>query len=69
MLYYMSVSEWKDNDYFTVTKVFDSNKQDASWRGCHWNNPAIIACEMVKGLCMSKDMQNFITDKGVFALE
>ena len=46
---YESYTEWYGGKYSTFTKVFDWEKADSTWRGCHWDNPAIIKAEVVEG--------------------
>ena len=64
---YETYTEWYDNCYHTVTKVFDMEKVDTAWSGCHWDNPAIIKAEVVDDLIMSDEMSDFI--KSVGAIE
>ena len=66
---YETYTEWYDNNYHTITKVFDMEKVDASWRGCHWDNPAIIKSEVVNGVMMSHEMANFISISGASRIE
>ena len=39
-------------------------KVDATWSGCHWDNPAIIKAEVVDGEIMSDEMSDFIKSVG-----
>ena len=64
---YETYTEWYDNCYHTVTKVFDMEKVDTTWSGCDWDNPAIIKAEVVDGETMSDKMSDFI--KAVGAIE
>ena len=64
---YETYTEWYDNCYRTVTKVFDTEKVDTTWSGCHWDNPAIIKAEVVDGKVMSDEMADLI--KSVGAIE
>lgn len=61
---YESYTEWCDDKYTTATKVFDWEKVDATWSGCHWDNPAIIKAEVVDGEIMSDEMSEFIKSVG-----
>lgn len=61
---YESYTEWYGGKYSTFTKVFDWEKADSTWRGCHWDNPAIIKAEVVEGEIMSDEMSAFITSIG-----
>lgn len=62
-----SYTENYGGKYTTITKVFDWDKVNASWSGCHWDNPAIIKAEVVDGEVMSDEMSDFI--KSVGAIE
>lgn len=66
---YETYTEWYDNNYHTITKVFDMEKVDASWSGCHWDNPAIIKSEVVNGVMMSHEMSDFISILGASRIE
>ena len=57
---YENYTEWYDDNYHTITKVFDLEKVDTAWNGCHWDNPAIIKVEVVNGEVMSDEMSDFI---------
>ena len=57
---YETYTEWYDNCYRTVTKVFDMEKVDTTWSGCHWDNPAVIKAEVIEGEIMSDKMADFI---------
>ena len=61
---YESYTEWCGGKYSTFTKVFDWEKVNPTWRGCHWDNPAIIKAEVVEGEIMSDEMSAFITSIG-----
>ena len=61
---YETYTEWCDNCYRTVTKVFDTEKVDTTWSGCHWDNPAIIKAETVEGETWSDEMSDFIHKVG-----
>ena len=61
---YETYTEWHDSNYRTITKVFDMEKVDTAWSGCHWDNPAIIKAEVVNGEIMSEEMLNFIHEIG-----
>ena len=67
--YYETYTEWYDGNYHTITKVFDMEKVDASWSGCHWDNPAIIKAEVVEGEVMSDEMSDFINILGATRIE
>lgn len=54
--YFTTETIWAGTDYQTTTKVFDPLRTEADWSGCHWDNPAIIACEQVEGCGMSDEM-------------
>ena len=66
---YETYTEWYDGNYRTITKVFDMGKVDASWSGCHWDNPAIIKAEVVDGEVMSDEMSDFINILGATRIE
>ena len=61
---YGTYTEWCDSNYHTITKVFDMEKVDTAWSGCHWDNPAIIKAEVVDGEAMSDEMSDFIKSVG-----
>ncbi len=58
--YYTTETEYFSNEYHTTTKIYDPLRIQADWIGCHWDNPAIIACEQVEGCYMSDEMSNTI---------
>lgn len=60
MYSYDTWTEFFDNSYWTYTKVYDNSINRADFSGCHWDNPAVVACEQVKGVCMSEEMSKFI---------
>ena len=64
MIEYESYTEYCDGKYTTTTKVFNWDKVDASWSGCHWDNPAIIKAEVVDGQTWSDEMSDFIREVG-----
>ena len=64
MFEYESYTEYYDGKYTTTTKVFDLDKVNASWSGCHWDNPAIIKAEVVEGQTWSEEMSDFIHEVG-----
>ena len=66
---YETYTEWCDNCYHTITKVFDMEKVDTAWSGCHWDNPAIIKAEVVDGDIMSGEMLDFIKSVGATDIE
>ena len=66
---YETYTEWYDNCYRTVTKVFDVKKVDTTWSGCHWDNPAIIKAEVVDDKIMSDEMADFINILGATRIE
>lgn len=65
---YESYTEWYDNNYHTITKVYDWEKIDPTWNGCHWDNPAIIKSEVADGETMSDEMSDFIDSIGATEL-
>ena len=67
MFEYESYTEYCGGKYTTTTKVFNWDKVDTSWSGCHWDNPAIIKAEVVDGEVMSDEMADFI--KSIGAIE
>ena len=55
--YFETETTWGgDGEYITTTKIFDPLRADPDWSGCHWDNPAIVACEQVKDTIMSDKM-------------
>lgn len=64
-----SWTEWDGNNYVTSTKVYDWGKADATWNGCHWDNPAIIKAETVEGECWSDEMSAFVRSVGATDIE
>ena len=66
---YETYTEWYDGNYHTVTKVFDMEKVDTTWSGCHWDNPAIIKAEVINGEVMSDEMSDFIKSVGAIDIE
>ena len=66
---YETYTEWYDSNYRTITKVFDMEKVDTAWSGCHWDNPAIIKAEVVDGEVMSDEMSDFINILGATRIE
>ena len=66
---YETYTEWYDSNYRTITKVFDMEKVDTAWSGCHWDNPAIIKAEVVDGEMMSDEMSDFIHEVGATDME
>lgn len=58
--YFETETTWSTGEYITTTKIFDPLRIDPDWSGCHWDNPAIIACEQVKDSIMSDEMYNTI---------
>ena len=69
MIEYESYTEYCGGKYATTTKVFDWDKVDTSWSGCHWDNPAIIKAEVVDGEVMSDEMSDFINILGATRIE
>ena len=69
MIEYESYTEYCGGKYTTTTKVFDWDKVDASWSGCHWDNPAIIKAETVEGETWSDEMSDFINILGATRIE
>lgn len=69
MYEFESYTENWGGKYTTITKVFDWDKVDASWSGCHWDNPAIIKAEVVDGEVMSDEMSDFIKSVGATDIE
>ena len=69
MFEYESYTEYCGGKYTTTTKVFDWDKVDASWSGCHWDNPAIIKAEVVEGETWSDEMSDFIHEVGATDME
>lgn len=66
---YDSYTSWQDGEYVTTTKVYDTDKLVPGWTGCHWDNPAIIASESVKGTNMSEEMREIIKKLGAVERE
>ena len=69
MVKYETYTEWYEGNYHTVTKVFDMEKVDTTWSGCHWDNPAIIKAEVINGEVMSDEMSDFIKSVGAIDIE
>lgn len=55
-----SYTEWHGSKYVTTTKVYDRQKYNPGWSGCHWDDPRIIRSEQVDGACMSDEMKKYI---------
>ena len=61
--YYTSYTEWRGDDYETITKVYAVLPQEAQvaiaqsedWNGCHWSHPSIVYTDSVPGLSMSDE--------------
>ena len=64
-----SYTENYGGKYTTITKVFDMEKVDTAWSGCHWDNPAIIKAEAVEGETWSDEMSAFINEVGATDIE
>ena len=60
---YESYTEWYDNQYQTVTKIYADIPskamqiiaEDENWDGCHWDAPDVVYSEQVEGQTMSDD--------------
>lgn len=57
---YDSYTEWRGNEYVTTTKVWDTSKLVPGWRGCHWDDPALVVSESIEGTDMSPLMWQII---------
>lgn len=63
-----SYTEWHDNNYWTVCKVYADIPQEAAdaiaeaeeWDGCHWDNPRLVYCDAVIGTAMSDEATEFL---------
>ena len=60
---YTSYTEWRGNEYETITKIFAvlpemaqvAIAEQEDWNGCHWDNPSLVFSESVEGLNMSTE--------------
>lgn len=60
---YETYTEWHDNGYETVTKVYavipkaarDAIAKAEGWNGCHWDAPDVVYAESVEGTDMSEE--------------
>lgn len=65
---YESYTEWYDNQYQTVTKIYAEIPQEAmqaiakaeNWDGCHWDALYVVWSEQVEGQTMSDDALTMI---------
>ena len=57
---YDSYTEWHGNEYVTTTKIFAPSKRVPGWRGCHWDDPALVVSESIEGTDMSPLMRQII---------
>ena len=63
-------TEWHGDDYYTTTLVYDWTKAyPGGWDGPHFDNPAIIKAETVKGQTWSDEMSDFIHEVGASDIE
>lgn len=61
--YYTTYTEWRGDDYETITKIYAVLPQDAQvsiaksedWDGCHWSHPSIVYADSTKGINMSDE--------------
>lgn len=44
-------TEWHDNKYVTTGKIYDNNRYDSNFSGCHWSDPRLIYAEQVDDTC------------------
>ena len=66
--YWTQSTEYYDNNYWTVTKIYAAMPDVAAkaiadkenWSGCHWDDPRLVFSEQLRGITCSGDAQQLI---------